>query len=165
MNRISDLLTEVAACLVQQVEKDRLPDTPDLCFAGVFPGETAVGDYAGMNCDEACGMAWVRLLTAYPASGVGRLKEEVGNCGAEVGIDFEVGILRCIPLPDEDGTPPSASDLIAIAELQHSDYLTIMRALNCCRAMPNNSFLTGQYAPSGPIGGLVGGIVTVMTVV
>jgi hypothetical protein len=156
---VFERLTDLAACLCAQIEADGGPPT---CFCGVIPGDAAVGDYAG-DCDEKCGMAWVRLIMAYPATGVGAPDETVGNCSASLGFDVEVGILRCIDVP-EDGSAPPAEEQVATTQLQVADMMTMWRAINCCEALPNKDFILGAYQPMGPLGALVGGNFTLRTV-
>lgn len=159
MNFVLPRLTDLAACLCAQIETDGLPPT---CFCGVIPGDAAVGDYAG-DCDDKCGMAWVRLVTAYPATAVGTLDERVGNCGSSLGVDIEVGILRCLPV-EEDGGPPPAETMVEVTGLQTADMLAMWRAINCCESLPNKEFILGGYQPMGPLGGLVGGNFSLRTV-
>lgn len=158
MNRLTELLSAVATCLCAQIQTDG-SDLP--CFCGVVAGDTAVGDYAGECDDGQCGMAWVRLTTAYPASGVGVVDTRVGNCSSELGIEFEVGILRCFPV-HEDGTPPTPAEMLEAAEQQHADLLTLHRAIYCCAAIPNKDAIVSTYQPTGPLGGLYGGTMSVM---
>lgn len=159
MNRLTDVMTQLAACLCAQIRED---GSPEPCFCGIVAGDTAIGDYAG-ECEEegTCGMAWVRLTTAYPATGVGVVSEEVGNCSSTLGYELEVGILRCFPVND-DGNPPTAAEMLAAAEQQHADLLTMHRAIFCCSAVSSKDSIVSTYTPSGPLGGLYGGTMTVM---
>lgn len=157
-NRVYDHLTSLAACLAQQIEDDGLPS---VCWSGVIPGDGVVADYAG-DCADACGMAWVRLTQMYPSQAVGVVDTTVGNCSASLGLDIEVGILRCMMVM-EDGGPPPDSELAATADLQHGDAMAIWRAINCCTALPNKDFILGPYLPMGPQGGMVGGAYTLST--
>lgn len=158
-NLVFDRLTDLAACLCAQIEKD---GGPEPCFCGVIPGDAAVGDYAG-DCDEKCGMAWVRLVAAYPATGVGVADETAGNCSASLGFDVEVGILRCIPIHD-DGSPLTPEEATDATTLQVADMLTMWRAITCCEAITSKDYILGGYAPMGPLGGLVGGGFQIRTV-
>lgn len=158
-NLLLDRLTDLAACLCAQIEEDGLPPT---CFCGVIPGDVAVGDYAG-DCDVSCGMAWVRLITSYPATGVGAADETAGNCSASLGVDIEVGIMRCMDV-HEDGTPLSAEELLEVARLQTADMMAMWRAVFCCNSLSNKDFILNAYQPLGPMGGLVGGAFVLRTV-
>lgn len=143
-------LTDLATCLCSQIVVDGLPD---VCFCGVIPGEAASAMYTG-DCTKKCGMAWVRLMSAYPAAGVGIPSEQVGNCGSGMGYDVEVGMLRCTPI-GEATTPPTPGQLLGAAELQHADMMVIRKAIACCPG--STDWRLSTYAPMGPGGGLVGG--------
>lgn len=145
-------MTDIAACLCAQIEID---DVPGVCFCGVVTGDVMVADSAG-DCDTVCGMAWVRLVNAQPVAGVGVPSETAGNCTSEVGFDLEVGILRCIRIP-EDGEPLTVEEQAEATELQMDDALLIRRALVCCESMSTKDFILRGYTPMGPLGGLYGG--------
>lgn len=159
MNIPFDLLTTLAACLCEQIDKS---DDPPTCFCGVIPGDVAVGEYAG-DCDDVCGMAWVRLVSAYPATGVGVPNDTVGNCSASLGMDIELGIMRCHPV-HEDGSGMTDGELAEVTRLQTSDMMTMWRAVVCCDALNTKDYILSGYTPMGPMGGLVGGAFTVRTV-
>lgn len=154
MNPIEQMLEDLATCLCAQIITDGLPEP---CFCGVVPGEAVAFDYAG-SCDDACGMAWVRLGSAYPSVTIGSPTAQPGNCSAAIGIDVEMGIVRCIEVGSADGSPPTPEQLNDAADLQVADLLAIWRAVACCRQ--SKDWAIGQYTPFGPEGGLVGGVVT-----
>lgn len=162
MNRVTEAMTLLAACLCNQIRED---ESPEPCFCGILPGDSAVGDYAGTCPEGPCGMAWARLITSYPSKGVGLVDEGVGNCGNELGFDVEIGILRCFPYNEDPEQPPTAEEMLAAAEQQHKDMLTMQRAVYCCEAVPNKGSILSTYTPSGPLGGLYGGTFMVMMVV
>lgn len=154
-NPIFERLAALATCLCAEILN---PDwgVPDVCFCGIVPGEAALGDYAG-DCDTKCGMAWVRLSSIYPSNAVGVMLTEPGNCAFGLGIDGEIGIMRCIPVGDAMGNPPTPDEMLAAAELQVTDALIMQRAMFCCDAIPQRDVILGQYQTLGPDGGLVGG--------
>lgn len=154
-NTIWDRMRDLAACLCAQCEDDSLPP---LCFCGIVPGQEVALEYHG-NCEDVCGMAWVRMTALYPASGVGAVNTSPGNCGSLVGVDVELGIMRCMPVGEADGSPPTADQLQAAAELQVKDALALWAAVQCCQASAD--FLIGQYTPFGPSGGIIGGTLEV----
>lgn len=150
-NPITVILDDLATCLCSQIITDGSPPT---CFCGVVPGDEVAMDYAG-DCNDTCGMAWVRLVTAYPSTSVGVPVERPGNCAVGIGIDVVLGISRCIELGD-NGEPPSQEDLAAGAVLQQADMMTMWRAISCCRT--SKDWRIGSYTPFGPQGGLIGGV-------
>jgi hypothetical protein len=150
-SRVSQVLDDLAVCLCAQIEIDGLPPT---CFCGVMPGAEVALDYAG-DCEVRCGMAWVRMIAAYPSTSVGAAAERPGNCSAGVGIDIEMGIVRCLDVGD-GGQPPSPDAMAGSARLQSADMMAMWRAVVCCNG--SNDWMMGQYQPYGPEGALVGGM-------
>lgn len=150
---VSNVLATLATCLCAQITTD---GGPEPCFCGVVPGDAVVQDYAG-NCVDLCGMAWVRLVSLYPASGVGFIDENAGNCASELGLEIEIGLMRCAEMPDDRGNPPTDAALLRSVELQTAGALTMRRAILCCPSLSPKDYKLGPYAPAGPMGGLVGG--------
>ena len=155
-NSVQDKLEQIAACVCAQIEVDGLPET---CFCGILPGAEVAWDYTGECDDGVCGMAWVRLISVYPSTAIAVPSEQPGNCSSLIGMDVELGILRCVSLPDDDGTPPKPADLQADAALQIADAMALRKAALCCA--PEKDFMLGLYTPLGPAGGLVGGTWTI----
>lgn len=151
LDRIAQILDDLATCLCSQVITDALPP---LCTCGVMPGLQVALDYAG-DCDDACGMGWVRLVGSYPSTAPSVRSERPGNCVFGLGLEVEMGVVRCFNVGDGQN-PPDPEDLSAAAFLQTSDMLAMYRAVACCRQ--SKDFVIGTYAPSGPEGGLVGGV-------
>lgn len=152
-------MSELATCLCAQIIEDGNGET---CFCGVIPGDSAAGDLAGDGCDG--GMAWVRLISAYPSQTVGQASVMVGNCASGMGYDIEVGILRPTTLGADEGVPDSA-DVLATAELQMADMQTMLKAILCCPAFPTKDVIIGTYRPLGPLGLLVGGAWPIYTAI
>lgn len=149
----------ISACLCAEI-LDPANGVPDVCFCGVVPGEAPSAMYAG-NCKDKCGMAWTRLVSMYPANGVGVPLGTVARCDTGIGIEVEVGILRCMSVGDERGNPPSAQEQHDAAELQAADAMVMWKALLCCQAIPHGDVILSRYTPIGPEGGLVGGLIQV----
>lgn len=152
---IFEALAELATCLCSELTKD---GSPGLCFCGLVPGDAAGDQYAG-DCEQN-GMAWVRLVTAYPATGVAVPSETPGNCNDGLGFEIEVGAMRCISAGEDDGSPPSAEELLAATDLQIRDMMAMRRAILCCDALNPKDLLLNSYGPIGPAGILVGGVWT-----
>lgn len=151
-------LTELAVCLCAEYAPGNDAGLPAVCFCGVVSGDQVAIDHFG-DCDDACGMAWVRLTSATPSVGVGVENTNPGNCGAMLGFDVEVGVSRCAVTVDSDGRPPSEADLLAETQLQYADMMAMRRAIICCQESGN--YLLGTYTPFGPVGATVGGTWTV----
>jgi hypothetical protein len=155
MSLVEDRMLALATCLCAEIENH--PTLPGVCFCGVLPGEEVAFDYTG-DCNDKCGMAWVRLASAYPSTVVGEASTLPGNCASMLAFDVEVGIIRCIEGMDNQGNPPSPQSLLAASMWQWEDMLTMRRAIVCCEG--SKGFLLGQYTPVGPTT-VVGGMWTV----
>lgn len=157
------LFTQVAAlaeCLCEQIQ-DPSNGVPDVCSCGVIAGDSMAPGFIDGNCNVACGAAWVRVTTIYPMKGIGNPDTTVGNCGAGVGADIEMGIVRCMDVGGVDGAGPSAESMLAAAQLQYADAMVMRKAVQCCPGFPARESIMGSYAPVGPAGGMVGGMWTV----
>lgn len=155
----------LASCLCEEIRSSE--EVSGVCFCGVVPGDAVAADYMS-GCDDVCGMAYVRLTTVYPSVSVGVADTTPGNCGKSLGADFEVGILRCFDV-DPEGEAPTEAEYLAATELQLADAMVIHRAITCCatsqaqdpfrkgQGVWDNEVVMGQYLPTGPEGGVVGG--------
>lgn len=155
--RVWPLLLDLASCMCAEMKKAGLPGT---CFCGVIPGEV-VFDYCGENCesDDCGGMAWVspRLIAPVLATGGFGTGPSVAprQCQAPaMNVTFEAGVVRCAPMPDSSGKPPSLADQLEAARLQMADMAAVQRALLCCFTSPPT--LEG-WTSLGPDGGCIGG--------
>jgi hypothetical protein len=156
MAHLYQRLTEIRDCLCEEISMS----TPDVCYCAIVPGEAVVADMAG-DCDVACGIAWVRLISAEPVAGVGIPAEALGPhgiapYGAEMGMEVEVGVLRCYPI-NADGSPLSAEELEEATWRQVDDAEAIRKAILCCPALSEKNTMLREYTPMGPMGGYVGG--------
>lgn len=154
-DRSFTLLTQIAECLCSQINDT--DGVPGVCFCGVVPGENAHAAYAG-ECDDSCGMAWVRMITSYPAKALGQVDSSPGNCGSGLGMEIELGIMRCIRMEEQ---APDEAELLDAVHLQMVDAAIMRRAIWCCSAIPTKEAIVTSYTPIGPEGGLVGGTMNV----
>lgn len=145
-------LEALATCLCAQIALDGLPAC---CFCGLMPGELVPFDYIDTCDDDLCGLAWVRLLTVQPTTGIGVISETVNNCDAELGFQVEVGIVRCFTAGDTTGNPPTAAENLAATQLQIADMECMRRALSCCDI---GDIILDNYTPIGPDGMALGGV-------
>jgi hypothetical protein len=82
---------------------------PDICSYGLTIGETYVpfdpDPEDDCDGDEAmCSQVWVRVTDVQPTAVTDSFG---GDCGGVLKIGLEVGILRCLEIP-EDGEAPTA---------------------------------------------------------
>lgn len=134
----------------------------DVCSYGLTVGDNYVpfDPDPEDECDEedaACSQMWVRVDNAsFPTD----VRSWTNGCGGELSLTLEVGILRCIEVP-EGGEAPSASDVLVAALQAMEDMNTIH-----CAAMGAedeeealwSSVESQEWFPAGPSGGQVGGV-------
>lgn len=156
-----DLLVDLASCLCAEFTPTGGTE-PDLCFCDVAPGQTFAHDYV-WECDDKCGAAWVRLANAYPAVGVGVPAENRIGCGALLGFDIEIGVIRCLE-QESTGEAPPAETMSAAALTQVDDLIAMRRAVMCCDALKDEDYSLNTYQPVGPQGMVVGGTWTLSVV-
>lgn len=107
------------------------------------------------SCDEeeaVCSQMWVRVVQISPA-----VQDESwdGSCSLVLQIELEVGVLRCVEIP-EGGEAPTESGVLEAAMISMDDMNTIQ-----CAGMSSEAFdsLTlGTWVPLGPSGGQYGGV-------
>lgn len=138
----------LANCLCQEVIRSGVPP---LCFCGVVAGEVAFD-----LTDDDTGMAWVRLVQAYPSTTFPQPAVGTQSCLAPLVAELEVGIVHCFPAAKNAEDPPSTGEQWEAARLQQADMMVLYRAIQCCYAKFEEAAL-GVYTPLGPDGGLVGG--------
>lgn len=144
-------LTELVTCLCSTIEDAGLPPT---CFCGLVPGDQVAWDYI---TDSGEGQAWVRLMNVYPSSAFPAADTTLrSSCASPLAAQVEMGILRCAPMPGDDGTPPGMSEQWEATRLQMADMRAMYSAVRCCYDK-QEAMVLGQYNPVGPAGGIVGG--------
>lgn len=131
---------------------------PDVCSYGLTIGETYVpfDPDPDEDCDaedSACSQLWVRVTTITPTPN----SSWEGTCALELQIGLEVGVLRCVEIPD-DGEAPTASGVMIDALQAMSDMRAILCAAMDCEVW--SSITVGTWTPSGPFSGQYGGIWT-----
>lgn len=149
----NDALIEFTACVGNALE--------DLCSYGLTLGEAYVpfdpDEDEECDAEEAvCSQAWVRVTDVSPLAGG---TEGFGgeSCSASLRMGLEVGVLRCIDIP-EGGEAPSASDVMIAALQSLADMRAIFCAAMSCEVW--DAIDIGTWTPSGPLGGQYGGIWT-----
>lgn len=136
---------------------------PDnICSYGFTIGETYVpflpDEDTEAPCDyedEMCSQVWVRIMNVSPAPETPTWAGD--SCALSLVVTLEVGVLRCIEIP-EGGEAPSALSVSAAGLQAIAD----MNALHCaamgCEVW--DAITTGSWDPIGPMGGQYGGMWT-----
>jgi hypothetical protein len=156
-NLVFPRMIELAACLCNQLQEDGLPEP---CFCGVLPGESAAWEQRGSCGPSQNGMAYVRLSTTYPSETVGVASQQTGNCSVGLGWDVEMAVLRSVPVL-RSGASLSAQQQAELVELQIADMMAMRKAISCCLSGSSKDWILGAYLPVGPMGGVVGGGMTI----
>jgi hypothetical protein len=154
------VMIELNACLCAEITSSGLPEP---CVCELLPGGDVAFDYCTECDDGRCGQAWVRLVAAYPSQVLGE-PDTTGNCATRLSYTLEVGIIRCAPLPGNDGSPPSVDAQLSATRLQLADMQAMRRAIACCMgADVDRDYILEPYTPYPVLGGCVGGFWTVTT--
>lgn len=105
------------------------------------------------DCDEddaACEQVWVRVTDITPTATEGW----DDNCAVVLRIGLEVGVLRCIQMPD-GGEAATASEVLGYAVQAMQDMKKLFCAAMSCEVW--DSIDAGAWSPMGPMGGQYGG--------
>ena len=152
------LMLHLVACLGGTLEARGLP-TP--CFLGLVPGDSQY--LACGECDDGkCGSAWVRLVREYPSLNFPAQEQENAKCGTRVAWVIEVGVIRCAPTINPDGSGPGVEEQLASTRVQLADKAAMKAAIACCVQSYRVSgkpvpYVLGSYSPSPFMGGCGGG--------
>lgn len=165
---VHDLAQAVLACVCAALrdaaeETEGQPGCP--CRTCVVPGVPAFDSCEDPCSDEAGGQLSVNVLRIYPSTSFPEQDTQVrGLRGcmppATTAAEMAVTLLRCAPMPDASGCPPSCEDLEQAARIAHVDMVTVYNALLCC--LPTTAgargrrFVLGPSRLVGPQGGCVG---------
>lgn len=157
-DRVNDALITFAGCIANALE--------DICTYSVTIGQSFVpfdpDEDDDCDADDAvCSTAWVRVINAQLTGQQWSFGGGDG-CAPELQLQLEVGVLRCVEIP-EKGEAPTATDVLAASNQAMIDMLAISCAANACEAF--DEITTGQWSPSGPSGGQYGGTWTFTAVI
>lgn len=151
--KLNDALIEFTACVGGSVD--------DICSYGLTIGESYVpfDPDPDDECEDdeiQCSQLWVRVVNSNPASsGVESFAGQ--DCALVMEINLEVGIYRCVEIP-EGGEAPTATDVLVSAAQAMEDMKRILCAALACEVW--DSISVGTWLPTGPLGGQYGGIWT-----
>lgn len=159
MNRVETWAVEVMdglrVCLGEQLETSR---SGKVCFLALYTGSQVAADHTGCG-NEGCGMAWVRLVRAFPSTVFPTPDTQI-NHSAPMAVQLELGAMRCVPTGTAKN-PPSAAEQINATLAQLSDMEAIRHAIGCCEVLSERETALGTYTPqsSGDAGGGVWNVV------
>lgn len=148
-----EMMTSLAGCIETTFEDE---GRPEVCFNGIITGDGVTAAWVDDCSNDLCGMTWVRLVNAYPSSSPGRQDQGTNNCASGIGIEIEVGVLRCTNVSVEDAEVEEGEALQATSDVL-ADMFALRKAISCCVGVPSSDMVLGNWTPMGPLGGLVGG--------
>lgn len=162
-DRLHEALAQFTGCVGGALE--------GICSYGLTVGETYVPfdldedeDCGDDDEEEApnCSQAWVRVMSVSPKPG-GTIGFGGQDCSMSLNIDLEVGVIRCMEIP-EDGEAPSTTEVLEQALQAMSDMNAILCAALGCGSTEEDpeagvwdEIAVGQWTPLGPLGGQHGG--------
>lgn len=142
---------------------DDYPGCP--CRACVVAGQPAWEDCADPCSGEAGGQLTVNVARMWPTTSFPEEDRRLlGTPGCQLpsttALELIVTLLRCSPVGDEDGCPPSCEELEEGARIVHTDMAVVQSALMCCLPLTagrrGRRFVMGPSRTVGPQGGCVG---------
>jgi hypothetical protein len=133
----------------------------DICSYGLTIGEAYVPfdpdpeDDCPEDEEMVCSQAWVRVTSVNPLPNLTESWEGDTDAACSFRIGLEVGVLRCVEIPEE-GNAPTASDVLVGALQAMTDMKAVQVAALGCEVW--ESIEVGEWHPSGPLGGQYGGV-------
>lgn len=158
----NDPISDVAQALLDCVCAD-LADGECGCPCWAFIANGAVAwDHC---CDD--GQLWVSVDRVYPYGIFPSAPTSRIACAQPIAVDYTIGILRCAPVSDDQGNPPTPEQLTASGIQVTNDMYTIMNSVICCldNMGQRRLFTIAGTRPLGPSGGCVGSALTVTVAV
>jgi hypothetical protein len=165
-----NIAAQLLTCASDQVAEAWADVDPELSLARQC---VVWGAIAWDQCE--CGQLVVSIAEQYPshtfptpATAPTATNVAQNRCGANIWvIRYEVSILRCVPVQDDQGNPPECSALDEAAQVAARDAWAVRTGIGCCLAdlsrdlLPNGSTEIADYLiqdqPSrGPEGGCAG---------
>jgi hypothetical protein len=147
-------MMELLGCLCDELESTL---GGAVCWCGLWQGDPVPWDYCD-GCDGGlCGMAYARLITAYPYDSFPTIALDQ-TCRKPLAYQIEVGVMRCFPIMDDDGSLPMPGVVSDAVLSAYDDMEAMRRALLCCGQTGVEVWL-GEYLPANE-GGCAGGAFT-----
>jgi hypothetical protein len=168
---VHDIANEVLACVCAALDEAAAKDETE-CLPGcpertcVVPGTPAWDSCGEMDCPGAVGgQLTVHFVGIRPGErDRATLQMAARGCTPPpvTVAELVVTLLRCAPMPDDQGCPPTCEEMEMAARVLHADAVTVWQALTCClpeisgsRRAPKWELLSGPQTV-GPQGGCVG---------
>ena len=153
INPVIPMMVQLLECVCQHVEH---AGSGPVCWCGMYPGAQVSHDYCGIECEnDTCGMAYIRPGSAFSFESFPSPALD-DTCQLPVGFEIEVGIQRCMPTMEEDGSLPSPADITETTLNLLQDQWALHKAIRCCE-FEQGKIILGPWTPTVAQGGCVGG--------
>lgn len=152
--RVLPVLTRLTGCLITALDEAGI----QTCFAGIVPGSLADSTPVGPETDS---MLWVRQGQITPI--VAEDRPNIMSCGIELQVDIEIGFLTCYPV-EEGADPLDVMQSLELANFVSAAMMALFKGLACCNWQEDPvthrkiTYDVTAWTPTGPMGGVVGGI-------
>lgn len=156
------VLARLSDCLCQELAA---AGGPGLCYCGMWLG-SAQPPLGLADCSKGdCGVAWVRVNSAFPSSVFPQPDAGSGSkCSAPMAYEVEIGVARCAPAPQGRDMFPDKQAIFDAQRLYMGDMRAAKRALLCCLPQaqrdaggPAVLASVGQWVPLDNAGNRSGG--------
>jgi hypothetical protein len=127
----------------------------------IAPGASAPPADWCCQTDDGLGMAWVRVSRRYRSTRFPVPESEPGACAAQLAVECELGVYRCVATLGDHGEPPSPVEVTADALAADADACALADAVGRLRW----THVRGAWSPIGPSGGCGGGAQMVVVAV
>lgn len=133
----------------------------DVCWCGIYSGSSVPLEHCVVCDSDTCGMAWVRPGAAAPYQTFPATQVDA-TCAWPILHAVEVGIARCMPTMNDDGSFPDAVSVSDASLGLVFDQFALHRAIRCCKTDTVDSVAIQGWTPVGPAGGCHAGFWTIL---
>jgi hypothetical protein len=103
-----------------------------VCWCGVFPAPDAVSADYCVECDGgACGMGYIAMAEAFPYTTF-PFPDFDPTCAKPIAWALDVGVWRCMPVMETDGSLPPAADVTDATYRLLLDQVALFCAITDC---------------------------------
>lgn len=133
------------------------------CHCGITSGDQPQWGYC-TDCGNTgtCGMGFIRPGSAFRYSSFPNQDDTADGCAGPMAYELQVGVVRCFPTIEEDGSMPPAEETTTASLMLIEDMIALRTAIECCDSKYLKNIFLGAWQTSGPQGGCVQGDWTVI---
>lgn len=158
---IFEVISRLSDCLCTELAAAK---GPGLCYCGMWVGAQPPPLGLTDGCND--GVAWVRLVTAYPSAVFPQPDDGLTTCVTPIAYEVEIGVARPAPRAEGRAMFPDKQALFDAQRLYASDMRAARRALLCClpqqqaKVVPRRDIVVrlGAFQPLENAAGKSGGM-------